>query len=938
MTQSLSYLIQRLKPYWLGDIGSASVTEGPGIDIIAPAQVGLGGDTILIYNNDGTPVEEFDFTHAGLVAALAAADSGDTVLLPNGTLTVTDEIVVPAGVTLQGTSRNGSIIYCETNEVDDVIELDEDSSLKDCTIDFREDHYIGGASGPSAVWCRLGGFIDNVKINCVVDDDGADSVGWWIAGITIARENYAGADILNVYNNVSVHNVEITITATSVDPSDVEAYGIYHYHTAAYDITISDVTVTVTTLASGANGFSAAYGIYSYPVGDHNTECNIFLRDIAIYTYATTSDPTNEYAAYSYGLHFWGSRSYGINLNVYDVKCYSYATGDVAYATAGRNLVGGYYNKCDFYATITATETYSYTYGFNSTSAELHACKGISTKTSNGTSYGGAPYYSYLYHCVLSGTDYDITTTPTSYVYACQFDTAEYGADPYYYPTPQLGDRNPDRRWIHLYDSAGTLTQGYIPNYSGLVAALAASTSGDVVSLPPMNITITAAITIPAGVTLKGTSRETSTITFSGAATGTFSLITVGTNSVFSDCTVNATYTNSTDNIKTVYVNQGCAHRLTITSTLNAGVGAIYSFYGQPYETDNTVRENITDIIGWSTTKVDYNCYGIWINHSGNGNLKRSILRNLYGYAILEATVTNYHGECDGLYIHGNSVWFQQYRLIEGEYAYFAQGDNTQVFDSYGFARVHNADSVNGGARAYGINAEFCTIHNSHGYGVSADYSLAHGIGIGYVTLRGCIGQSYGNDDYIVDYDQISGITSSGVNALYNCIGLAQEDSSSANMAAVGFYVGQDFLVGCTAKVTAENGAVPLDVKFWDYCFLDGNNFETIAPDDPDNPKDLIILNGDRNYRKFTTITGDKTLDGSYDLVYVDATGGNIVVKLPAVDEYKRREYIIKRIDASANTVTLNGDGALIDLLATQALNSMDSIVVHSDGTGWWIL
>lgn len=60
--------------------------EGPGIDLDGP-QIGLGGDTILLYDSGGSPVAEYAFTADGLTAALAAAASGDVVWLPAGTIT-----------------------------------------------------------------------------------------------------------------------------------------------------------------------------------------------------------------------------------------------------------------------------------------------------------------------------------------------------------------------------------------------------------------------------------------------------------------------------------------------------------------------------------------------------------------------------------------------------------------------------------------------------------------------------------------------------------------------------------------------------------------------------------------------------------------------------------------------------------------------------------
>lgn len=70
--------------------GGDTVSEGPGIDIVAGASkaIGLGGDTILLFNCDGSPVEEFPATTIGLNSAIAAADSGDIIQLPATTITL----------------------------------------------------------------------------------------------------------------------------------------------------------------------------------------------------------------------------------------------------------------------------------------------------------------------------------------------------------------------------------------------------------------------------------------------------------------------------------------------------------------------------------------------------------------------------------------------------------------------------------------------------------------------------------------------------------------------------------------------------------------------------------------------------------------------------------------------------------------------------------
>lgn len=76
------------------------------------------------------------------------------------------------------------------------------------------------------------------------------------------------------------------------------------------------------------------------------------------------------------------------------------------------------------------------------------------------------------------------------------------------------------------------------------------------------------------------------------------------------------------------------------------------------------------------------------------------------------------------------------------------------------------------------------------------------------------------------------------------------------------------------------------------------------------------------------------------DTIIGDATGGAFTVTLPAASTVTGKIYNIKKIDVSANAITIDGDGAeTIDDSATQALSSQyDSLTIQSDGTEYWII
>jgi hypothetical protein len=95
------------------------------------------------------------------------------------------------------------------------------------------------------------------------------------------------------------------------------------------------------------------------------------------------------------------------------------------------------------------------------------------------------------------------------------------------------------------------------------------------------------------------------------------------------------------------------------------------------------------------------------------------------------------------------------------------------------------------------------------------------------------------------------------------------------------------------------------------------------------------IVNG-RNTRAITTTP--VTLDETHRTVLVNATVVARVINLPTAASARYRVYTIKKVDASVNTVTVDGSGAeTIDGVATVVLTSQwESVTVQSDGTAWF--
>ena len=107
-------------------------------------------------------------------------------------------------------------------------------------------------------------------------------------------------------------------------------------------------------------------------------------------------------------------------------------------------------------------------------------------------------------------------------------------------------------------------------------------------------------------------------------------------------------------------------------------------------------------------------------------------------------------------------------------------------------------------------------------------------------------------------------------------------------------------------------------------------------PDHDDNHH--LVTSGNR--QEITTVTVNTTLETGHFTVLVNAVGGARTITLPAAADHTHRIYNIKKIDASANTVTIDGNAAeTIDGAATQVIAAQwNSYTIQSDGTGWFIV
>lgn len=86
--------------------------------------------------------------------------------------------------------------------------------------------------------------------------------------------------------------------------------------------------------------------------------------------------------------------------------------------------------------------------------------------------------------------------------------------------------------------------------------------------------------------------------------------------------------------------------------------------------------------------------------------------------------------------------------------------------------------------------------------------------------------------------------------------------------------------------------------------------------------------------------TADYTVALADGVVLVDATSAPVTITLPTAASASRRTFIVKKVDATANAVTIDPNGAeTIDGLATRnTIVQWYSFSVYSNGTAWYIV
>lgn len=94
------------------------------------------------------------------------------------------------------------------------------------------------------------------------------------------------------------------------------------------------------------------------------------------------------------------------------------------------------------------------------------------------------------------------------------------------------------------------------------------------------------------------------------------------------------------------------------------------------------------------------------------------------------------------------------------------------------------------------------------------------------------------------------------------------------------------------------------------------------------------LTNLPKRARRFTTVTSSYTIDGTEDIVLIDASAGGLNVTFPDASTLPGCEITLMRIDGVGdNAVTLSNSGSIVTALGTPG-----SAIFVSDGTNWWCI
>ena len=254
-------------------------------------KVSRSGNVILLFNYAGAFVAEYPCTHAGFVAALAAAGAGDTVQIPPRRLTLDAAVTIPADVRVVGTYEP------EHGQPTDItgatlganfITLGLRAMLEDVVVSY-------GTAATNANAVVASGAYAIVR-NCCVDawtDTPSTAIGIVLSGDHAVAEHCRVS--LSGYNNETCIGIQITHASAEareciVHSTLVMGAGIHIgiQATAGHAWNCYGYGTTYGLQVTGAGTANARFGFYSGITADLRVEAGATLNVYCV-QYNTTS-------------------------------------------------------------------------------------------------------------------------------------------------------------------------------------------------------------------------------------------------------------------------------------------------------------------------------------------------------------------------------------------------------------------------------------------------------------------------------------------------------------------------------------------------------------------------------------------------------------------------------------------------------------------------
>lgn len=252
----------------------ASVLFGSTAGVLTMTSTSLLGNVLrvdAIYGNDTTAALNNTLPFLTITAALAAAGSGDTIIIMPGTYA--ESFTIPTGVSVQGLNPNGVIISRSVSLATDLITMGENSRLSNVTLSLTSSSHVQlrGIVFPDTTYKTA----TVNAINLTVNNSSAGAGNSIVTGIQSVGSGSLGTEF------PAVNGSTVTVNSTGSGAKR----GILV--STANDFHIRDTKVTVTNAGAGSaigvetSNASAIFTAHNATISGTNTGTPTAAADIS---------------------------------------------------------------------------------------------------------------------------------------------------------------------------------------------------------------------------------------------------------------------------------------------------------------------------------------------------------------------------------------------------------------------------------------------------------------------------------------------------------------------------------------------------------------------------------------------------------------------------------------------------------------------------------